>query len=190
MNTLIQSLEESHKKRLDAIKIMIENGEGVDEAAKLCRFLAETLYNPYDFFLQKEWCNYQESVSTCYNLFHNIYHAIDDDGDICFPIVNGNPFIFFGHPHDKDFKQRVVSLYSDGIHSKKHYCELDGVFQKVDDFLTAIETSEKQKFLESFLIYVAKGFPLDDYKSSKFYYEEIMEDNMKEYKKWESFYLR
>jgi hypothetical protein len=102
MNRLI-AFEEQYKKHIAEINVMCDPDHPDNslpeyrEAARLCKFLLER-ETIYDLFLDEE-------ISSIHNIYDDarcfamlcdrIYHAIVDDGDICFVKVTNNERILF-----------------------------------------------------------------------------------------------
>jgi hypothetical protein len=49
------------------------------------------------------------SAETFDGICHRIHHALVDDGDICFPVVNGEPHIAFIWKGEKDIEKYILS---------------------------------------------------------------------------------
>jgi len=103
MNRL-ELFNNEHKKRVLSIKMMCDPDHPDNdafsehrEAAKLCKFLLERQHI-YELFLFEEIEFYGEfySDARCFHyLCDNIYHALTDDGEICYVYVHGSPRILF-----------------------------------------------------------------------------------------------
>jgi hypothetical protein len=92
-----ERFEQNHQEALDTIKMAIE-GEVADydkEYQHLARWLFATQHNPYGIFGMKQWhagaTEYAEGFAS---ILHDIHHSLVDDGDICFPVVDGQPYIY------------------------------------------------------------------------------------------------
>ena len=102
MNRL-EIFDTEHKNRMLAIKEMCDPDHQDNafpehrEAARLCKFLLER-EDIYGLFLSEEIEFYREfyNDARCFHyLCNNIYHALTDDGEICYANVNGSPRILF-----------------------------------------------------------------------------------------------
>ena len=99
----LELFNNEHKKRLLAIKMMCDPDHPDNafpehrEAARLCKFLLERQHI-YELFLFEEIEFYGEfyADARCFHyLCNNIYHALTDDGEICYAYVHGSPRILF-----------------------------------------------------------------------------------------------
>ena len=103
MNRL-EIFENENKKFILSIKMMCDPDHPDNnafpehrEAARLCKFLLERQHI-YELFLFEEIEFYGEFYSDArcfYYLCNNIYHALTDDGEICYAYVHGSPRILF-----------------------------------------------------------------------------------------------
>ena len=89
--------EQNHQEALNTIRLAVE-GEVADydkEYQHLAKWLFETKHNPYGIFGMKQWhsgaTEYAEGFA---GILRVIHHALVDDGDICFPVVDGQPYIY------------------------------------------------------------------------------------------------
>ena len=103
MNRL-EIFDSENKKFILSIKMMCDpdhpDNDAVSEyreAARLCKFLLERQHI-YELFLFEEIEFYGEfyADARCFHyLCNNIYHALTDDGEICYAYVHGSPRILF-----------------------------------------------------------------------------------------------
>jgi len=70
------------------------------EAEFLCKWLFDTDINPYGLFHDDDWAESFDSAERFSSLCNEIYHAITDDGDISYVVVNKSPRIAFKHECD------------------------------------------------------------------------------------------
>ena len=105
MNRLEQ-LEQNHIKCMEGIRKHAATTE--PEMRALTELLLETEANPWGF-LPEAWASCTESSSGMYGLLNNIHHALYDDGDISFPVVNGQPRISFVWQHEDNYANYVLS---------------------------------------------------------------------------------
>lgn len=99
-----ERFEQSHREALDTVRGVVD-GEVADydkEYQHLARWLFETRYNPYGIFGMMQWhagaTEYAEGFAS---ILRDIHHALVDDGAICFPMVNGRPYIYLACKHDE-----------------------------------------------------------------------------------------
>jgi hypothetical protein len=105
MNRLEQ-LEKNHTKYMEGIKKYAVSDQ--PEMRALTDLLLETEANPWGF-LPEVWASCTESSSGMYSLLNNIHHSLYDDGDISFPIVNGEPRIAFVWKGEDNYANYVLS---------------------------------------------------------------------------------
>ena len=91
----LELFNNEHKKRLLAIKMMCDPDHPDNafpehrEAARLCKFLLERQHI-YELFLFEEIEFYGEFYADA-----RCFHALTDDGEICYACVHGSPRILF-----------------------------------------------------------------------------------------------
>ena len=104
--TRLEKLEENHIRCMEGIKKYAASTQ--PEMRALTELLLETEANPW-CYLPEYWAGCTESSSGMYALLNNIHHALYDDGDISFPIVNGRPQIVFVWKNEKNYADYVLS---------------------------------------------------------------------------------
>lgn len=97
--------QNSYDQSIESIKHYLENTETNEwelECKHLIKWLFETEHNPYGIFHQHSqcggWLGHAEGFE---GICSTIHHAICDDGDICYPVINDAPSIVFGWKHDE-----------------------------------------------------------------------------------------
>ena len=87
----IAAFKETHQKALEYIEQCKTSDR--EELRILTNWLLETDSNPYALFGDDgNWMGTAENFA---GLLHTFNHALNDDGDLCFPVVNGEPRIRF-----------------------------------------------------------------------------------------------
>ena len=119
MNDKLQlAIEKMKQYHLDCLEELEAYLKQDDSAGELYRHLLETTRNPYSI---TNGTGFEpESVESVLNLFHNINHAITDDGDITFYYVNDEPRLSFlerNEHKDADFfngvENKIINWPSD-----------------------------------------------------------------------------
>lgn len=87
----IEEMVKNHREAIDFIKKTQETGSL--EMMSITNYLLSSLEKDliYDF-IPKNW---YETSTGLKSLLHSIDHALFDDGDVCFPIIDGKPYIYF-----------------------------------------------------------------------------------------------
>jgi hypothetical protein len=115
----------------------------------ITNFLLETDANPYAIFPDNG--GYMGSAENFASLLHQIYHALVDDGDICFPVVNGEPRICFVWKHEDNIKKYVLSKTEQQM-ERNYGSEYEITFlDNVDDFISAFKAFQIADIKRCFL---------------------------------------
>ena len=134
----LELFDNEHKKRVLAIKMMCDPDHPDNafpehrEAARLCKFLLERQHI-YELFLFEEIEFYGEFYADArcfYYLCNNIYHALTDDGEICYANIDGTPRILF---------QSRWEATLDTVYSKNE----KEIWKSVKEFLDSEERDNK-----------------------------------------------
>ena len=169
MNRL-EIFDKEHKNRMLAIKEMC-NPDHQDnafpehrEAARLCKFLLER-EDIYGLFLFEEIESYGEfyNDARCFHyLCNNIYHALTDDGEICYANVHGSPRILFQSRWEatlesaasenekmiwKSVKEFVEKREQEGKPIKNISTPTLTFYKNSTEFMEAVEELDKQKWI-------------------------------------------
>lgn len=105
-------LTRRHESALEYIYSCLNNSSEPEMQA-ITRLLLETDANPYSY-LPNLWAGHLDSATDLESLLHMIHHALYDDGEISYPVVNGEPRIRFQWPDDdKDIKFTLCSVELD-----------------------------------------------------------------------------
>lgn len=100
MKDYFQYLDKKHNEAIKAIKHMInvdaQEYPEYKEAATLCKFFFEYDRNYSLVYKPEDYGSFYDCAQDLETLFHTIYHALTDDGDISFIQVNKHtPTIVF-----------------------------------------------------------------------------------------------
>ena len=93
-----EKFDKAHSKAKENISAMLDRRDASDVAV-LGRWLLETEANPYGF-LPERWAGSVETATGLVGLLNHLDHAMVDDGDVCFPVVDGCPKIAFLSEYD------------------------------------------------------------------------------------------
>ena len=95
-NTIEQTLDNyvaDAQRTAQAVKAYCEHED--PEVRMLTQWLLTTRINPYSIFLDKNSGSSLSDIFRVESTFHQIEHAITDDGTMCYPVINGQPYISF-----------------------------------------------------------------------------------------------
>jgi len=95
----------AHKNALSEVQRALQ---GAPELAALTAYLMETDANPYGF-MPKGWEGAAQTSTGFAAFLGVLHHALYDDGDISFPIVNGGPRIAFVWQREHNYAELVLS---------------------------------------------------------------------------------
>ena len=107
MATRLERMEEVHQMALNYINYCLKNPREPDLQV-LAQFLLETEENPYGF-LPEHWAPALSTSTGFQSLLGHIHHALYDDGEISFPIVNGRPRIAFVWRNEDNYADYVLT---------------------------------------------------------------------------------
>lgn len=115
------TFKKNYDESIALIKDALE-GEVADyekEYQHLIRWLFYTQHNPYGIF-KNEWAaGCIDDAEGFARICHEIHHALVDDGDICFPVVNGVPQIAFCWRHDEEFVSSLLKEDETNVRIRK-----------------------------------------------------------------------
>ncbi len=95
----------AHKNALSKVQRALT---GPSELAALTAYLMETDANPWGF-MPRGWEGSAETSTGFASFLGVLRHALYDDGDLSFPIVNGEPRIAFVCKHEDSYEDLVLS---------------------------------------------------------------------------------
>lgn len=102
----LKNIEENHQKSMKQIHDFLN--DECSEMKAITKLLLETDVNPYGF-IHHELAKVFETSHGFASLLNMIYHALVDDGDISFPVVNGEPRIRFVSRWEDNYEQYALS---------------------------------------------------------------------------------
>ena len=100
-----QKFEKAYNEAIDSITLMLSDE---DDVGLLANWLMDTDHNPYSF-LPEAWAGAMGTAEGFASLLHMIHHALVDDGDISFPVVNGEPRIAFVWKHEDNARDYILT---------------------------------------------------------------------------------
>lgn len=113
----LKLIEENYKKAIEHINRCLTD-DRYPALQAITKLFMETDVNPYGF-LPGHFADGFDTAGGMSSLLGMIHHALYDDGDISFPIVNGEPRIAFLH-HTEDCYEDLI-LNETEKHFKKNY---------------------------------------------------------------------
>ena len=95
----------NHQQSISEINEYLTSTKDYDkETITLIGWLLETDHNPYSIFHDMYDANGMSTSNGFAGLCNCIHHALVDDGDICFPVINNHPFISFKDKYDSNIQ--------------------------------------------------------------------------------------
>lgn len=94
------------QKAYDEALAAIAHYQSDPNMAAITQWILTTEVNLYDCLPRFEHANTAES---CASLLHTIHHALVDDGDISFPVVNGSPRMSFISRYEDNYSEFVLT---------------------------------------------------------------------------------
>lgn len=146
----LKLIEENYKKAVEHINRCLTDDK-YPELQAITKLFMKTDVNPYGF-LPEHFADGFDTAGGMSSLLGAIHHALYDDGDISFPLVNGEPRIVFLHPYE-DFYEDFV-LTETEKHLKKNYGseytveKCSDVFDFIEKFETFNSKEVKRWFIE------------------------------------------
>lgn len=102
----LKTIEQNHQDSLRTIKSFLDDES--PEMRAITKLLCETDVNPYSF-LPHEFANGFNTSAGFESLLHMIHHALVDDGEISFPVVNGEPRIIFVSAYEDNYEDYALN---------------------------------------------------------------------------------
>ena len=102
----LKNIEENHQTDLKEIQDFLN--DECEEMRAIAKLLVETDVNQYGF-LPKEFAGGFNTSTGFVSLLHVIHHALVDDGEISFPVVNGEPRIRFVSPWEDNYEEYALN---------------------------------------------------------------------------------
>ena len=160
----------------------IKNNIPEKESDKLFHWVLNTEINANDIFVDKADAGSCSSILGLELIYILIHHAIEDDGELSFVSVDGEPQIIRAISQDFDnndsFLEHVEKTYGISTKSKPHFEILDVT---VDEFIFLAEKYRIEKIKKSFLEAVLTEDEVDKYvQQYKDSYPHIFQDEWAE----------
>lgn len=190
--TKFDTFKKNYEEAVETIHRFLKKPESMKG---LVHWMMETNANPYSY-LPEQWAGCVNSAEGFAGLLHYIHHAVEDDGDICFVKVNGEPRIVFAHPYDKGFKDKVLTNQEKVIEKRPILGKLRELYIEV----LSIEPNEFGKIYDEYLIKDLKRcFSIDagmngvefakkHYSEYKCWADSWIEECQEEIEQWKRFY--
>lgn len=179
----------------EAIKTIHSFLKGPDSMKELVKWMMETDANPYSY-LPEQWAGSINSAEGFAGLLHYIHHAVEDDGDICFVKVRGEPRIVFAYQYDDNFRDRVLTNQEKVIEKRPIFGELKEIDIEVlnitpNEFGKIYDEYQVQDLKRCFSIDSARmgaEFATQHYSDYKCWADSWIEECQEEIEQWKRFY--
>lgn len=132
----LKTIEQNHQDSLKTIKSFLDDES--PEMRAITKLLCETDVNPYSF-LPHEFANGFNTSSGFESLLHMIHHALVDDGEISFPVVNGEPRIIFVSAYEHNYEDYALNETEKYFKQKRGNTYNIEVCASVFDFIELFE---------------------------------------------------
>lgn len=178
-----------------AIKTIHSFLEGPESMKELVKWMMETDANPYSY-LPESWAGSVDSAEGFAGLLYYIHHAVEDDGDICFVKVRGEPRIVFANPYDKVFRDKVLTKQEKVIEKRPVFGEIREIEIEVlditpNEFGKIYNEYQVKDLKRCFSIDAARNgveFAKQHYSDYNCWNDSWEEDCQEEIEKWKNFY--
>lgn len=142
-------IAEFHKSFNEALAT-IEHFKTDANMAAITNWLLNTDASPYSIFADAG--GRVGSAESFAGLLQCIHHALVDDGDICFPVVNGRPRICFVWQHEKNVEQYILTAQEKGF-IRDFGTDYEITFlDNIDQFIAAYDAAHIKFIKRCFLI--------------------------------------
>jgi hypothetical protein len=117
-----------------------------DVMSSITNWLLDTEINPYSF-LPEFYANLAYTAEGFERLLHRIRHALVDDGDISFPVINNNPYILF-----VDRYEATINSFADlSLYLEDNYDINDVVWlNSIEEFMVAADEYHRKTIKRCF----------------------------------------
>jgi len=118
-----------------------------DVMSSITNWLLDTEINPYSF-LPNSYAELAYTAEGFESLLHQIRHALFDDGDISFPVINNNPYILFVDRYEATINSFAdLSLYVEDIYEDIY----DIVWlNSIEEFMFAADENHRKTIKKCF----------------------------------------
>lgn len=154
-----------------------------DGIGKFVNWYLENDYNPYNF-ITDQWAG---SLSTAEGLSHFLLvlaHALYDDGDVCFPVINGRPRIAFVCQRDFSPEYALTKFELESSVTDK---KVKMFLTSIEDFMDFFDRAEEARIMRAFKFdysccttLLEKGNIIESYRKYKFFNESWIQSGDKD----------
>ena len=148
--TRFERFQNNYNKAINIIQMY----QADETMANITNWLLNTDINPHSF-LDFEYADHLDSAEGFASLLDIIHHALVDDGDICFPIVDTEPRIVFSNQHE--FKPKEFPPEG----NRRFIPKVDGFLESIDDFIRECDANHVTQ-LRRWFIHDAARFSSTD----------------------------
>lgn len=147
---------------------------------KLFHWILNTEENPYCYFVQGGHASWTYSVQGLDGLYSQIHHALEDDGELTFVTINGEPMIDFRGPWDFESDKKYCDTLAAEVSTNLHFLPFENevevkiLEQDVDEFIRLREEYSTRHLRDCFKHEArarGKEFAVDLYRSKPFFKE-------------------
>lgn len=166
----MKRFDEFKKKYDEAIRLINRMAEEPSSIKELVNWLINTEHNPYSFLPENYAAGFCSAEGFA-SLLYMIHYAVEDDGDICFLMINGTPSI------------RFIDRYSDNLEEKVLSKQELALKKKSEQFTARWEKFFGKKVKKTPYVEVL------NIKPNEFgpIYDEFVKRDEERYKEWEDF---
>jgi len=117
-----------------------------DVMSSITNWLLDTEINPYSF-LPNSYAELAYTAEGFESLLHQIRHALVDDGDISFPVINNKPYMLFIDRYEATINSFAdLSLYVEDIYDINDIAWLNSI----EEFMFAADENHRKTIKKCF----------------------------------------
>lgn len=145
----LSKYDKLHVETMNHVRNRLENSK----CSKLLEWIITTDINPY-CFLTHSRAHWLQTICGVSSLFHEIEHALYDDGDITFVTVDNEPRIVFAWQHEDGFREKCLSSSEISLENDSNL-KIDKYEVKIlndidpNDFPDLYEQYEKERLIKA-----------------------------------------
>lgn len=175
LNFLLKGFREKNERYILEIESILSGPvEPYEEEYKhLINWLVSFRWNPYVLFANQGWASSLNNAESFSGLLSAIHHAMVDDGDICFPVVNGSPRIAFVWKNEDNVEKYVCMEREKGNANEISFLKDAYEFTAAYD---EYQTNQLRKCVKSDLKRFDKEFVLKNYSYTVGFNKEWVDD--------------
>ena len=164
----IDNFNKMHQDALNSILGHLNSPN--NEMKAIATFLYETDANPYNF-LSDSWAGHMSTSTGFDSLLHSIWHALIDDGDMCFPCVDGHPRIRFFHKSEIQEKDILCEIELQ-FPRDRNITFLKDSFEFIEKYKEYQIRDLKRCFISDYVMQRTTNYALEHYPSNPLFNTE------------------